>query len=77
MRVVDTFSLTLGQGLLVLAAAEEAAAGAGMDELVANTQSRIPRTRIYGVSAASSTSSGAVASGGPRPCWDPSSTSSR
>src|SRR5580698_625516 len=49
VRVVDTFSLTLGQGLLVLAAAEEAAAGAGMDELVANTQSRIPRTRIYGV----------------------------
>ena len=49
VRVVDTFSLTMGQGLLVIAAAEEAAAGAGLDELVAATEDRIPRTRIYGV----------------------------
>ena len=39
----------MGQGLLVIAAAEEAAAGAGMDELVAATEDRITRTRIYGV----------------------------
>ena len=39
----------MGQGLLVIAAAEEAAAGAGLDELVAATEDRIPRTRIYGV----------------------------
>ena len=49
VRVVDTYSLTMGQGLLVIAAAEEAAAGAGLDELVAATEDRIPRTRIYGV----------------------------
>ena len=49
VRVVDTFSLTMGQGLLVIAAAEEAAAGAGLDELAAATEDRIPRTRIYGV----------------------------
>ncbi len=49
VRVVDTYSLTMGQGLLVIAAAEEAAAGAGLDELVAATGDRIPRTRIYGV----------------------------
>ncbi len=49
VRVVDTFSLTMGQGLLVIAAAEDAAAGAGLDELVANTEERIGRTRIYGV----------------------------
>ena len=49
VRVVDTCSLTMGQGLLVIAAAEEAAAGAGLDELVAATEDRIPRTRIYGV----------------------------
>ncbi len=49
VRVVDTFSLTMGQGLLVIAAAEEAAAGAGVDELVAATEDRIARTRIYGV----------------------------
>ena len=49
VRVVDTYSLTMGQGLLVIAAAEEAAAGAGLDDLVAATEDRIPRTRIYGV----------------------------
>ena len=49
VRVVDTYSLTMGQGLLVIAASEEAAAGAGMDELVAATEDRIPRTHIYGV----------------------------
>ena len=47
--MVDTFSLTMGQGLLVIAAAEEAAAGAGLDALVAATEDRIARTRIYGV----------------------------
>ena len=49
VRVVDTYSLTMGQGLLVIAAAEEAAAGAGLDDLVSATEDRIPRTRIYGV----------------------------
>ena len=49
VRVVDTFSLTMGQGLLVIAAAEDAAAGKSMDDIVAATQDRIPRTRIYGV----------------------------
>jgi len=49
VRVVDSYSLTMGQGLLVIAAAEEAAAGAGLDELVSATRDRIPRTRIYGV----------------------------
>ena len=49
VKVLDTFSLTMGQGLLVIAAAEEAAAGAGLDVLVAATEDRIPRTRIYGV----------------------------
>ena len=49
VRVVDSYSLTMGQGLLVIAAAEEAAAGAELDELVTATRDRIPRTRIYGV----------------------------
>ena len=49
VRVVDTYSLTMGQGLLVIAAAEEAAAGMGLDDLVSATEDRIPRTRIYGV----------------------------
>jgi DegV family protein with EDD domain len=49
VRVVDTRSVTMGQGLMVIAAAEEAAAGAGLEELVAATEDRIPRTRVYGV----------------------------
>ena len=49
VRVVDTFSLTMGQGLQVIAAAEDAAAGGGLDALVAATEDRITRTRIYGV----------------------------
>ena len=49
VRVVDTRSLTMGQGLLAMAAAEEAAAGADLDALVAATEDRLARTRIYGV----------------------------
>jgi DegV family protein with EDD domain len=49
VRVVDTYALTVGQGLLVIAAAEDAAAGAGLDELETATHDRIGRTRIYGV----------------------------
>lgn len=49
VRVVDTRSLTMGQGLLCVAAAEMAAAGAGLDEIVARTQDLIARTRVLGV----------------------------
>jgi DegV family protein with EDD domain len=49
VKVMDTRSLTMGQGLMVLAAAEEAAAGAGLDQVEAATKSRIERVRVYGV----------------------------
>jgi DegV family protein with EDD domain len=49
VRVVDTLSLTMGQGLIVIAAAEEAEAGAGLDDLVTAAESRVGRTRVYGV----------------------------
>ena len=49
VRVVDTYSLTMGQGLLVIAAAEDAAAGLSLDDLIDKTKDRIGRTRIYGV----------------------------
>jgi DegV family protein with EDD domain len=49
VRVVDTLSVTMGQGLMVIAAAEEAAAGAGLDELVAASEDRQSRTRVFGV----------------------------
>jgi len=49
VRVVDTRSVTMGQGLMVIAAAEEAAAGAGLDELVAASEERTSRTKVFGV----------------------------
>jgi DegV family protein with EDD domain len=49
VRVVDTYSLTVGQGLLVVAAAEDAASGATLEDIVAVTKDRIGRSRLYGV----------------------------
>jgi DegV family protein with EDD domain len=49
VRVVDTRSVTMGQGLLVIAAAEEAAAGAGLDDLVAASEDRTDRIRVFGL----------------------------
>ena len=49
IQVVDTFALTMGQGLLVIAAAEDAANGAGLDDVVVATKDRIGRIRTYAV----------------------------
>ena len=49
VKVVDTRFLTMGQGLLCLAAAEAAAGGATLDDLVNLVGSLIDRTRVYGV----------------------------
>ena len=49
VRVVDTLSVTVGQGLTVIAAAEEAAAGAGLDELARAAEDRVGRTRVLSV----------------------------
>jgi DegV family protein with EDD domain len=49
VQVFDTRSVTMGQGLLVVAAAEEAAAGSPLDQLVAASKDRKDRVRIYGV----------------------------
>jgi DegV family protein with EDD domain len=51
VRVVDTSSVTMGEGLLVLAAAEDEGAGAGMDDLVARTVERMGRNHVVGVVA--------------------------
>lgn len=48
VEVVDTRSLTMGQGLLALAAAEDAAAGATLAQVVAATRSRADRTYMFG-----------------------------
>ncbi len=49
VRVVDTRSVTMGQGLTVIAAAEESAGGADLDQLVAAAEDRTSRIRVYGV----------------------------
>jgi DegV family protein with EDD domain len=49
VRVFDTRSVTMGQGLTVISAAEEAAAGAGLDQLLAAAEDRTDRIRVYGV----------------------------
>ncbi len=49
VEVVDTQSLTMGQGLLAIAAAEDAADGASLEEVAKATVERSKRTHVYGV----------------------------
>jgi DegV family protein with EDD domain len=49
VRVVDTLSVTMGQGLLVIASADDAASGTGLDALCSAAEERSTRARVYGV----------------------------
>ncbi|HXX89591.1 MAG TPA: DegV family protein [Acidimicrobiales bacterium] len=49
VRVVDSQSVTMGLGLMVISASERAAAGEGLDELVAHVEDLVTRTHVYGV----------------------------
>lgn len=49
VEVVDTESVTMGQGLLCIAAAQAAAAGADTDAVVRTVRDLIGRTKVYGV----------------------------
>jgi putative peptidoglycan lipid II flippase len=49
VRTIDSRSLTMGLGLMVLDAAERAEAGATLDELVERVEQLIPRTQVFGV----------------------------
>jgi DegV family protein with EDD domain len=51
VAVLDTRSVTMGQGLLALTAAEAAAGGASLADVRAVTQAAVPRTRVYGALA--------------------------
>jgi len=49
VRVVDTRSVTMGQGLLTLAAAEMAAGGGTLEDVTAAVQDMLGRTHVFGV----------------------------
>ena len=48
VRVVDSRSVTLGLGMLVVEAARQAAGGASLDEVVASSVERAARTHVWG-----------------------------
>ncbi|HEX2118520.1 MAG TPA: DegV family protein [Acidimicrobiales bacterium] len=48
VRVVDSLSVTLGQGMIAVESARRAAAGAGVDEIVALAEDMARRTKVYG-----------------------------
>jgi DegV family protein with EDD domain len=47
VRVLDSLTLTAGQGTIVLAAAESAAAGAGLDDIEQQVDQLVARTRVF------------------------------
>jgi DegV family protein with EDD domain len=49
VRVVDSLSVTMGEGLLCLAAADMADDGRGLDDIVTEVESLRDRTHVYGV----------------------------
>ncbi len=49
VEVIDTESVTMGEGLLAVAAAEDAGAGTELGPLVERTRSRMARSRVLGV----------------------------
>lgn len=49
IHVINSFNASLGQGLLVVYAAECAAAGVSVSQTVANVSTLIPQTNTYGV----------------------------
>lgn len=48
VRVVDSASVTLGLGMIVLECARRAAGGAGLDEVVATAEDLAGRTKVHG-----------------------------
>jgi DegV family protein with EDD domain len=49
VAVVDSLSVTMGEGLLALAASDMARQGRGLEEIVAEVESLTGRTHVYGV----------------------------
>lgn len=49
VKVVDSRSVTMGEGILALAAAQDARDGFGLEEIAARSEERISRTHVIGV----------------------------
>lgn len=49
VRVVDSLTITMGQGLMVLAASEQAEQGVALDQIAKNVEDLRARTRVFGV----------------------------
>jgi DegV family protein with EDD domain len=49
VEVIDTRSLTMGEGLMCMAAADLAAGGASLEEVTASVRDLIGRTRVLGI----------------------------
>jgi DegV family protein with EDD domain len=49
VRVVDSYSVTMGEGLVVIEAARRAAAGGSLDEVVDAAEKAVARMKVYGV----------------------------
>ncbi|HUC37572.1 MAG TPA: DegV family protein [Acidimicrobiales bacterium] len=49
VRVVDSLTITMGEGLLVLSAADQADEGRPLDEIAASVEEQKARTHVYGV----------------------------
>ncbi len=49
VRVIDSRSVTMGLGLMVLDVAELAASGADLDQLAERAQALVPRVKVFGV----------------------------
>jgi DegV family protein with EDD domain len=49
VRVIDSLSVTMGEGLLALAASDMARDGRSLDEIVSEVESLRDRTHVYGV----------------------------
>lgn len=49
IKVIDSLNASIGQGLLTMYAAELAAQGEPLDEVVAKTRAILPRTKTYGL----------------------------
>ena len=47
VRVIDSRTASIGQGLLALAAARMAGAGKGLDDVAGEVEDLVPRTRVY------------------------------